>query len=191
MKLTASQIDLARELLDASCEGRLADARDLCAQGARADVFFHNAHALFYAVEQEHVEMAKALLPHANPLLSDEDGATPLMLACRLGCVEMVELLLPPSDPWAVDGSGHAALAWMIDYAQDAPHVGQDPQARDARAAIFRLFAHADPALLWAQTPHARGFMAYELAQAISEFESQALAGCARGAAQAAPARRM
>ena len=52
-----------------------------------------NHNALYYALKNGHMEVAKVILPHEDP--TDKKGITALMRAAARGDAEMVELLAP------------------------------------------------------------------------------------------------
>jgi ankyrin repeat protein len=52
-----------------------------------------------------------------DPLRANEDGQTALMAAARALCPDVVEALLPVSDPNAVDANGNTALLLFLDQA--------------------------------------------------------------------------
>ncbi|MBQ9578800.1 MAG: ankyrin repeat domain-containing protein [Ottowia sp.] len=69
--------------------------------------------ALFFAVRQNHTDIARALLEHdADPNARNKRGTTPLMLAAKSGDADMARLLLDHgADVHAADAKGKTALA--------------------------------------------------------------------------------
>lgn len=136
---------VTRELLEAAqfcdrsgLESALSRGADALARGnadrTALSLLMKHTHWHPKAVES----CARAILAKAGSAaarMADGDGRTPLMLAAACGAPALVTLLLPLSDPLAVDHSGRSALMHGIRNGGEAMLLEllgvSDPDARD------------------------------------------------------------
>lgn len=121
----SGQRDLARALFTAILYGRSQEVLRVAPQirslDSHRDLSFGETPLLFAARYDLGREALEALLARSNPLLTNKEGETALMLAAwgqQAHSFASVQLLLPLSDPLAANDGGSTALHVAIYYAQ-------------------------------------------------------------------------
>lgn len=121
----SGQLDLAEALFTAISHRNSQEALRLAAQirslDSHRDLSFGETPLLFAARHDLGLEALEALLARSNPLLTNKEGETALMLAAwgqQEHSFASVQLLLPLSDSLAANDGGSTALHVAIYYAQ-------------------------------------------------------------------------